>query len=151
MAAGAPQPDTVPSVEDLAVCGTEEQDSGDWATIGSEAGLITVQDPTAADDPGGMLATAPEGPAALHAVAAVDNNGIPERPKRSGRSNVQIAPVYFLRRIRRQVPAERAIFAGDRHAPAGRAIGSRNLFDDPNQRHRIGFFAAQRARYPESE
>jgi hypothetical protein len=40
MAAGTTQPDTVPGVEDLAVCGREEQDAGDWTAIGSEAWLL---------------------------------------------------------------------------------------------------------------
>src|ERR1700691_2858620 len=57
MAAGTAQPDTVPSVEDFAICGRKEQDSGDRYAIGSEARLIAVQNPAAADDPGRMLAT----------------------------------------------------------------------------------------------
>jgi hypothetical protein len=42
VAAGTAQPDTVPSVEDFAICGRKEQDAGDWRAIGSEAWLVAV-------------------------------------------------------------------------------------------------------------
>src|SRR6266566_4757010 len=101
MAAGTTQPDTVPGVEDLAVCGREEQDAGDWAAIRSQAWLLSVQDPAAADDPGGMLATTAQRPSTFHAVTAIDSNCIPEWAKRPGRSDVRVTAVDFPRGVRR--------------------------------------------------
>ena len=79
MAAGTTQPDTVPGVEDLAICGREEQDADDWTAIGSEAWLLTVQDPAAAEDPGRMLATTAQWPSARNAIATIYDDGFSER------------------------------------------------------------------------
>src|SRR5580704_16737867 len=151
MAARAPKPDTVPSVENFAVSGREEQDARDWRFIGPEARLITVQNPTAAHDPGGMLATTAQGPPARDAVAAIDDHSTPEGPKRPSRSDVRVAAVDFARCVHRQVSAEYAILAANRHTPARCAIGPSDLFDDANEGHRIGFFASKRTWNPEAK
>src|SRR6516164_785051 len=113
MAAGTTQPDTVPGVEDLAVCGREEQDAGDWMAIGSEAWLLTVQDPAAADDPGGMLTTTAQWPSAGNAIATIFDDGISRRLKLSGSSYVRVTTVDFARSVRRQIPAKRAQLTAD--------------------------------------
>jgi hypothetical protein len=95
MAAGTTQPDTVPGVEDLAVCGREEQDAGDWTAVGSEAWLLTIRDPAAADDPGGMLTTTAQWPSAGNAIATIFDDGISKRPKRPGGSYVRVTTVDF--------------------------------------------------------
>ena len=97
MAARAAQPDTVPSVEDFAVRGREEQDARDRTAIGSEAWLIPVQDPAAANDPGGMLTAAAQWPSARDAIAARDATASPTGRKDSGRSYMRVAAVDFAR------------------------------------------------------
>jgi len=149
MAAGTPEPDTVPGVENFAVCRGEKQEAHHWRAVGQEARLIAVQNPAAAHDPRGVLTTASKGPPAGDAIAALDDHGIAEGPKRSDRSDQRIAAIDFVRGLCRQISSEHAILAADRQAPARGAIGSRDLFDDANEGHRIGLFAAQRTWNPQ--
>jgi len=82
VAAGATQPDAVPSVEDLAIRGRKEQDARQRGSVRPESWLVAVQNAAAANDPGGMLAAASQWPTARDAIAAVDDDGVPERAER---------------------------------------------------------------------
>src|SRR5271168_1130030 len=108
MAAGAAQSDAVPGVEDFASSSREEQDAHDGYSVRSKARLIAVENSAATDDPGGMLATAPERPPAGNAVAAIRDGGLPCRPKRAGGDHERIAAVDFARSVRREISAEHA-------------------------------------------
>src|SRR6516162_8401660 len=111
VAAGAAQPDAVPSPEDFAGCRREEQKARDRHTVGLDARLIVVEDPAAADDPSGMLATAPEWPPAASAVAAIHGDCFQCRRKCAAGDHKRVAAVNFTRCARREIPAEHAVFA----------------------------------------
>ena len=98
-----------------------------------------------------MLTTTAQWPSAGNAIATIFDDGISERPKRSGGSYVRVTTVDFARSFCREISAKHAILTADRHTPARRTIGPRDFFDDANERHRIGFFAPQRAGYPQTK
>jgi hypothetical protein len=93
----------VPGVEDFAGSSRKEQKAHDGQSVGPEARLIAVENPAAADDPGRMLATAPERPQAGNAVAPIHDHGLPGRPKRAAGDHQRVAAVDFARRVRRQI------------------------------------------------
>src|SRR5437016_13989022 len=93
VAAGAAQPDAVPSVEDFAGCIREEQEARDRHPVDLDARLVGVENPAAADDPSRMLATAPERPPASSAVAAIHGDGFPRRPKCAAGDHKRVAAV----------------------------------------------------------
>src|SRR5262245_16005063 len=118
MAPGATEPDAVPVVEDFTVRGRKEQEARDWRALRPEARLIAVQNAATADDPGGMLTATAKRPLPGRPIAAGDDCGISEGPKRPGCPDSPVIAVDFTSRFGRQIPAERAIFAADCHTPA---------------------------------
>ena len=58
VAAGAAQPDGLPSVDDLAIRNRKKQDARDGRPVFVKARLIAVEDPAAADQPCTVLASA---------------------------------------------------------------------------------------------
>src|SRR5262245_14324351 len=132
MAAGASQSDAVPGVEDFAGRRGEEHEAHDRDSVRPKDQPIAVEDPAAANDPGGMLATAAERPAARNAVAAIHDHGLPRRPKRAAGDDERVSAVDLVRCVRRKISAEYTVLAADRETPAGRAICPRDLFDNPD-------------------
>jgi hypothetical protein len=148
VAAGAAQPDAVPGVEDFAGSNPEEHETHDRESVRPKARPIVVEDTAAADDPGGMLATAAERPAPGNAVAAIHDHGLPHRSKCTAGDDERVAAVDLARCVWREISSEHAVFAADRDAPAHCAIRPRDLFDNPDQGHRVGLLAAQFPRNP---
>jgi hypothetical protein len=151
MAAGSAEADTVPGVGNLAVSGGKKQNAHEWRAIGPKAGLISVQYPATAHNPGGMPATTPERPAACDAVTTINDHGVAKRSQGPGNSNMWIAAVDFVCGRSRQVAPKDAVLATIGHAPADGTISSRDLFDDANKRHRIGFLTAYGSRDPQAK
>src|SRR5207248_197915 len=87
MAARAAQPDTVPGVENLTLRGRKQHEAHHRGAVRAQARLIPVEDPAIADHPAGVLAAAPERPAARDAITAIDDPGDAERPQGSRRPN----------------------------------------------------------------
>jgi hypothetical protein len=132
MAAGSTEADTVPGVENLAVSGRKKQNAHEWRTIGPEAGLISVQYPATAHNPGGMLATTPERPAARDAVTTLNDHGVAKRSQGPGSYNMWIAAVDFVCGRSRQVACETSsttrtsVNGSDSSPPTARGIQRRN-------------------------
>src|SRR6516225_10235365 len=129
----------------------KEQEAHDWRTVRSEARLIAVQNAATADDPGGMLTATAKRPSPGHAIAAGDDCGISEGPKRPGCPDSPVIAVDFTSRLGRQIPAERATFAADCHTPACGTVSSGDLFDDTDKGHWVSFFTAERTRNPQAK
>ena len=151
MAAGAPQSDTAPSVKNFAVRRGKKEQAHERRAVRHQTRLIAIQDPAAADDPAGVLTAASKRPPARDPIAPFDDHGISEGPKRPRRSDQRIAAINFTRGVCRQISAKRPILAADCQAPARSPIGSRDLFYNANEGHRIGFFAAQTTGNPQAK
>src|ERR1700751_3521995 len=151
MAACAKEPNAVPVVDDFTGRGPKEQEPRDWRAVRSEARLSAVQNAATADDPGGMLTATAKRPSPGHTIAAGDDCGISEGPKRPGCPGPPFMAIDFTSRFGRQIPAERAIFAADCHTPACGTVSSGDLFDDTDECHRVSFFTPKRARNPQAK
>jgi hypothetical protein len=98
-----------------------------------------------------MLTATAKRPSPGHPIAAGDDRGLSEGPKRPACPDLPVIAIHFTSRFSRQIPAERAIFAADCHTPAYGTISSGDLFDDTDQGHRVSFFTAQRTRNPQAK
>src|SRR3954447_18269166 len=103
MTTRATEPDTVPSVEDFALRGGEKQNAHDWETISCEARFVPVQNPAAAYNPSGMLATTSQCPSACNAVTTIDDRSISGWAEGPGCSHVRVATVNFACSRRLQI------------------------------------------------
>jgi hypothetical protein len=95
----------------------KEQDARDWRAIRSEARLIVVQNAATAHDPGRMLTATAKRPSSGRPIAAGDDCGISEGPRRPGCPDSLVIAIDFTSRLGRQIPAERAI-SPPTHQPA---------------------------------
>src|SRR5262245_28673474 len=97
-----------------------------------------------------MLASAAKRPPSSDTVAAINDHGGTKWAQCPGGANLRIA-IDLAGGIGLEVSTKDAVFATDSHAPAGRPIDPRYLFDDANESARIGFLPAEPAGNPQAE
>src|SRR4051812_29479820 len=97
-----------------------------------------------------MLAPAPKRPASGDTVTAINHHGVTKWAQCPGGANLRIA-IDFTGGIGLEISPKSAVFATDCHAPAGRPVSARYLFDDANEGRGIGFLPAEPAGNPQAE
>ncbi len=147
----AAQPDRLPIVEQLRLLGREQPGpQGRPGKIVEAQRAVGLDDRAVRPHPIRMAAAAGEIPAARHPVAARhrDPPAVVRRPPGAGRARVA---EHDARRLRFEVGGEEPDAVGDRHAPADRAVGPRQLSDRLDIGCRLDLVAADRARIEHPE
>ncbi|HEY1260978.1 MAG TPA: hypothetical protein VGF34_17145 [Stellaceae bacterium] len=106
VAAGAAQPDAVPSVEYLAGAGGQHHHARNRGSVGSETRPIAVDNPAVTDEPGTMLTAAGKRPSADDPITARLDHGLPEWRKRSTQDCERITAKNLLCSGQRQITAK---------------------------------------------
>jgi hypothetical protein len=85
-----------------------------------------------------VLDTAAQRPAPTDAVATIDHDRLAIGSEGASADDVRIAAIDCARRWLGQAAGEEAVEPTDHHAPAGGAVGARDLFHNPHEGRRIG-------------
>src|SRR5215208_6048419 len=100
-----------------------------------------VADGAVQGGPGGVLAATEEGPAAADSVAAVDGDGPTSGASHGGGDQVEVGIHRAANRFVEE-GGEVAAVGPNHHAPADRAVGDRELLDDPDLGDQVDFRTA---------